>query len=358
MKKITGSQFVAMLVITRAFLSVTYGITENHINVGLSMLSIAVSIVVECALIIPPLAFANIYPNKDFIQVAFKKSKGLGWVLSVAYGCFFVFEASRQMGIFSYFLKIEFLEFLPSPILIIALGCVGLYGASLGIKPLSRSSFVGAFIFVIMFLVIIFGVTGEYDIYNIQLATPYPENTFRAFTKDVFDRIGRSDEIVALPFLLKFSQRNSAKVTYGYMGLKVFLMEIMVFYSALILGEYANTLSMPFYTLSTYAKTSVIERYDSIYMWVWTITAVIKVGILMYLGSVCLNHLTIFDKKISVLSTGLISIGLSAFLSFRKAYDSVFFQAPSTVVVILLSCIFPLGILIIEKRSEILRKDC
>lgn len=357
MKKITSSQFISVLFVTRAFLSVTYGVSENHINVVLSMLSIAVSVLVEGVLIIPPIVFANLYPDKDFLQLSYKKSKGLGNLLSVVYACFFIYEASRQMGIFSYFLKTEFLDFLPAPVLIIALGCVAVYGASLGLRTLSRTAFVGVCIFVVMFFVIVLGVTGEYEFYNIQMATPYSQSPFRAFFKDVFERIGRSDELVVLPFLLKFTKKNSTGAGFGYMGAKLVVMELMVFYSALILGEYANTLPMPFYTLSTYAKTSIIERYDSIYMWVWTISTIIKVGILVYFGSVCICGLKASLKSKSVGISGALAILLSTALSVSNNYDSVLFQAPSTVIVIALGSVVPFVVLIFAKRGEALRKE-
>lgn len=338
-KKISPTQLVVMLFVTRAFLSTTYGISENSLNVVLSMLSILVSTAVQVLLILPPLIFSVKYPEQDFLQHAFLKSKTLGVILSLSYGVYFLYVSCRNIEIFSYFLKNQFLDFLPTPVLIIALGAVAVYGAKMGIQALARTAAVGVFLFGILFIVIIFSVTGEIDIFNIQLATPVAENTARAFFKDVSDKIGRSDELVALPFLLGYTRNRKKRATISYIGIKLAVMEIMVFYSVMILGEYASNLSQPFYTLSTYAKTSVIERFDSIYMCVWTMGSVIKSAILIYLGAKCFENLRISRPY---LISGGVPIAVAVIFSALSRYDSVIFRSPATVVVILLSTVIPL----------------
>lgn len=349
MKKISPTQLIVLLFVTRAFLSTTYGVSQYRLNVVLSMLSALVAIALQLVLIIPPLVLTS-ESDKDFLRVAFERSKLMGYGLSLLYGGFFFFETVRLLGIFSYFLKNQFLDFLPVPLLIVALSLVGWYGSKCGIEGLARTAGVGVFIFIVMFFVIIFSVTGEMDIFNIQIATPVPENLFQAFWSDVFLKTAGSDELVALVFLLPYVRKNKTKATLSYMGIKLFVTEIMIFYSALILGDYAGGLSQPFYTLSTYAKTSVVERYDSIYMCVWTIGTVIKSAVLIHLLTKNLYSLRI--KYPSVFAWVLPTI-TAVLLAFFGMYDSFMFRVPSVICVIGLCGIIPLALIFTKRKKEV-----
>lgn len=339
MKKISSAQLVVLLFVTRAFLSMTYGVAENGINIVLCMISILVSTAVQVLMITPPLIACEKNPDKDFLQLAYLKSPNLGRILSVCYGAYFIFEACRNMGIFSYFLKNQFLDYLPVPILIIALVAASVYGAGMGLQAIARTSVAAVVLFVAIFLIIIFGVTGEYDFYNIQLATPVSLNPMASFIKDVSDKIGRSTELVAFVFLIPYVNRKKAASAFTYLGIKLVFMELIVFYSALILGEYAENLSLPFYTLSTYAKTSIVERYDSIYMGVWTVGSFVKTVLLMYLAGKCLENLGV---KFAKTAGGLIPTAIALILALLGKWDSVFFRSPSTIVVVILTSILPL----------------
>lgn len=351
MKKISSAQLITLLFVTRTFLSITYGVSENRINVLLSMLSILTSAVIQLVLVIPPLIFNRCYQGQHFLDVAFCRSKALGTALSLGYGLFFMFEAARNLGFFSYFLINEFSETVSAFAVILILGAVAIYGASLEISTLARTSAVAVFIFAVMFFVVIFGVTGNYDILNLQTATPIPKDTTRGFFKDVFDKIGRSDDLVALPFLLSHVNKNSEKGTYFYLFIKLLVMETMIVASALALGEFAFNLALPFYTLSTYAKTSIVERYDSIYMCVWTIDMVIKLSVLVYLAGVCLSKIRVRKPNIFA---GLIPTALALVLSFTDSFDSVFFKAPSVYVIIILASVLPLILsLSFNKKEEL-----
>ncbi len=356
MRKISPLQLFFTLFITRAFLSVTYGANENHLSVVLCMLSIMVSVGVQCLLVIPPILFAKSHPDKNFLTYAFEKSKTLGTVTACVYAGFFIYEISRQLGVFSYFIKTEFPEIMPAFLLIIILSAASLYGASRGICGICRASCVGGVIFLVLFFVIILGVTGKYDIYNIQTATPYPKNLPTAFFTDVFQKIGRSDELVCLPFLLSYTEKSHKKATFGYFATKFAVMEVTVFFSTLILGEYAIDLNLPFYTLSTYAKTSVIERYDSIYMLVWTISAVMKTAVLIYLAWVCLKNILPNHPKTSLFTAWVIPTVFATFLCLKNSYDSIFFRPPATIIVIILCSAVPLVLQILPDRREKSRK--
>ena len=339
MKKISPTQLICLLFVTRSFLTTTYGVSQYKLNVVLSMLSTLVATGLQLFLVIPPLVlFAN-HPDKDFLRVVFERSKGVGTGVALLYSAFFFFETVRLLGIFSYFLKNQFLDYLPVAVLIVALSGVAFYGARCGIQGIARTSAVAVFLFVVMLFVIIFSVTGEMDLFNIQMATPVARNIPKAFFGDVMLKTASSDELVALVFLLPYVRKNKTRATLSYMGVKLFVIEVMILYSALILGEYANGLAQPFFTLSTYAKSSIIERYDSIYMCVWTIDTVVKLGILIFLLSKTLCAVKI--RGASWVAWGLPTVTAVA-LAVLGMYDSAMFRAPSVVFAVMLGGVIPL----------------
>lgn len=339
MKKISPFQLVTLLFVTRAFLSVTYGVSLSGINLYLSLLSVLVSTAISLIMVIPPLICAAKYPDRDIIQVAFSKSRTAGILLSLGYGGFFLFEICRSMGTFSYFLTNQFFDFLPVWVLIGVLAAAAIYGAGCRIEALARTSAIAVIVFFAMFFVIIFSVTGEMDIFNLQAATPAPKNTAAAFFRDVSSKIAGSDELVALSFILPYVKRKSTQATLGYFGLKLSVMEIMAVYSALILGEYASGISQPFYTISTYAKTSIIERYDSLYMGVWALGTTVKCAVMIFIAASCLKNIGI---KRGISAAGIIPAVTAAVLAFFGMYDSVFFRAPNLWVVVFLASVIPL----------------
>ncbi|MBE6837066.1 MAG: hypothetical protein E7509_03600 [Ruminococcus sp.] len=349
MKKISPIQLITLLFVTRAFLTTTYGVSQYKLNVVLSLLSAMVAIALQLLLIIPPLVLTTNHPDKGFMRVVFERSKTAGTIVSVVYSAFFFFETVRLLGIFSYFLKNQFLDYLPAPVLIIALSGVGLYGVKCGIQGLARTAGVAVFLFVAMFFVIIFSVTGQMDIFNIQIATPAPQNTAKAFFGDIMLKTAGSDELVALVFFLPHVRKNKAKATFSYMGIKLFVTETMILYSALILGDYATGLSQPFYTLSTYAKTSVIERYDSIYMCIWTIGTVVKVAVLMFLLSKTLSCIRV--KKPDLVACALPTL-TAIILAMLGMYDSPMFRVPSVVFAIGLGGAIPLIFAFRSRKKE------
>ena len=81
-----------LLFVTRAFLSTTYGVSQYRLNVVLSMLSALVAIALQLVLIIPPLVLTS-ESDKDFLRVAFERSKSCMIVLSFTF-IFLLFKKS------------------------------------------------------------------------------------------------------------------------------------------------------------------------------------------------------------------------------------------------------------------------
>lgn len=353
MKKITVPQLIFLLFFTRGFLSITYETSQFRPDGLTVMLAAAVSVGIQTALIIPVIIVAKKYPDRDILQVLFQKSRTAGILLSLVYLGYFAFETVHVMGDFSYFLKNYFFKYYNEAVLIIALALAALHSSTLGFGATARASTISAAVFIFTLLVIVFAVTGEFDIYNLQHVYPDDDNTFRNLLREVYDSLGRSVEMTALVFLLPHVKSNKAGSSYGYLTVKLVFTELSALVVTAVLGNYARGLSMPFYTLSTYARTSVVERFDSIYMLVWTIAVFLKVVVLFYLGGICLKNVfpKLGQKTANAVAAAATAIPASA-LAVMNRWNSLFFRSPSGFATIILGSAIPLAVCLLRNRKK------
>lgn len=354
MKKISAAQLLFILFFLRGFLSITYESSRQQPNNVIIMLSLLLSLALQFLLVLPVVAAADKFPGKDILQLYFERSKTAGIIFSAVYLSYFVFEGINLLGAFSYFLKNYFFEYFSHPAIIAILAAAALYASVLGPQAIARAAAVTAVIFAGVLLIIIFGVTGEFDLYNLQYAVPKEKNLPMTLMREIYDSVGRSAELAALVFLLPRVEKQRKAGTFGYLAVKLAFVELTAFLITAVLGNYAKGLSMPFYTLTTYAKSSVIERYDSIYMLVWTIAVFIKASVLFYIGGLCLKN--IFPKlSRNAANTTVASVcaAAAAVLALLNKWDSLFFRTPSAFVIIALASALPLVTLFFKKRRDL-----
>ena len=352
MKKISAFQFVVLMFFARGFMSMTSASNTDLNSVSVMAATVLTSLA-QAVLVICPLVLSIRYPDRDMIQLAFGKSRILGVILSVVYGVFFVLAGVYSLGMFSFFIKNNFLEFFDEIIVILSIGAAALYAACLGIEACARTAAAAGVLFVLMFVIVIFSVTGEYELYNLQIATIADNGGLSAFLKESGDRLGRSAELVVMIFLLPHVKSQKACGAFSYVAVVFAFRELVIFVVTVILGDYAHRLSDPFYALSTYAKTSLVERFDSIYMVVWTLAVFIKISLIFFFGGKCVRN--IFPKIPETAAksvTAAATVLTAGTLSLLNRWGSSLFKGSSYLVIVVLSGIIPLAFCFVKDRKK------
>ncbi len=352
MKKITAPQLIFLLFFTRGFLSITYEASQFRPDGTTVMLSAAISVAIQFLLVLPVLAAAKKFPHRDIIQLSFERSAVAGKFISLLFLCYFAFETVHVLGNFSYFLKNHFFEAYHEAFLMAALAVTAFYAATLGFSAVARASSVSAVIFITALVVIVFAVTGEFDVYNLHMPIADEKELFGSVLREVGDSLGRSVELAALIFLLPHVENRRTAGLFSYLGIKLLFVEFSTLMITAVLGDYAKGLTLPLYTLSTYARSSVIERFDSVYMLVWTIAVFLKVALLLMLGGQCLKN--IFPKLNENISKGLVTAAAAATaisLAALDRWDSLLFRSPSAPASLILGFLIPLAVLLFCRRK-------
>lgn len=354
MRKISSTQFVAMLITCRLFVTMTYSPVGSENNL-LAILAIALSSVVQSLMIIIPLLLYRITPQMNVVENGYCISKPLGYLYSLVYGLYTMWIGISVLVNFSLFMKLAFPVFHSEISIVISLAAVGLYAACLGIQPTGRSSVLVMILFVAMIVAVVLGASGKIKPNELHLAT---ENLPKMFASDTFEEIGRNAELCAVAFLLPHLRKNQTAATYSYLAVKLVAVTFIVFLYTSILGNYAYTAKLPFYHLSSYSKTTVIERFGALFLILWTMAAVIKLALFIYISGTCLKFSfpAMSSVKAKLIVTVIATFTAMAFLTLNL-WDVVQNMLFETISIIVLVGIIPLITLIIqfvrkEKKHE------
>lgn len=72
------------------------------------------------------------------------------------------------------------------------------------------------------------------------------------------------------------------------------LVEIVLGFITMILGDYTLLAKLPFFALAAFSRTAIIERYDAAVMGVWVMLSVYKLGVYFHCSGRCLRY--VFPK--------------------------------------------------------------
>ncbi len=286
MKKITAAQFISLMILSRLFVTMTYTPVGNE-NPLITIFGGLIATIVQLLLIIPPLILIRRYPDKNIITVAYCISRPLGVLVGTAYGLFFSLSAVKVLCDFSHFVGFAFpvFSFKIAVILSMAIACG--YIATLGIKPLARTGVIVLFLFILMLSIVILGSHGELDSTNLTL---YSDGTLTRILRSAMQFLGRGTSLVLACFLLPNLQSKKATTLISFVSLKYIGVALIIYLYTAILGSYATTAQLPFFHLSSYSDTSIIARFDSVFLIVWTMTGVCHLSALIWAVSVITSY--------------------------------------------------------------------
>lgn len=349
MKKISYGQLLLLLFVTRIVRTMTYNpfLLASPYQI---IIEIAVSVLIQAVLVIPFVYIYNKFQGEDIISLGFSRNKAVGITLCTVYSAYFIVVALRLIKYFSLFMSTGFPVINSSKAIAVCLILVAGYGAFQGIESLGRSASIVFAFFCFMILIIILTTQGSFDLYNLSI--PEPDNP-TGFTGFLLKELGSNSELVTVALILPKIKDGFRKAIYGFLTLKLLVIEFAVFLSVTVLGAYIRVTELPFFKVGALSKTQYIERFDAVYMVVWTLCAVIGLGLFIYSASQGLE--SVFRKtgrkKLSLYISGFVILVTIIFRASQSNADMWADKWLSAVLVCLLTFVIPIVMILINGRK-------
>lgn len=355
-------QLLLLLFMCRVFTLMTFvPFARDGEGLTLRLTAAAVSTAVQAVLLIPVVML-----KKSATEVIIQKNKPCGIIAAALYLLFFLFVTANSLLHFQSFLSARFFPYADSLVWIGVILIVCVYCAFLGTEALGRSAVLLFWIFVLSLAAMAISSAKGADSANLYFE---PLNAGGLFSA-VLDDLSRSGEICAAVFLagrVRPQEQNRSTERsrpdgksgcglrcgiYGLLASKLVLAETVMLLVAAVLGDFALLSDYPFLALGTFGGERFIQRADSLYLIVWTITAVLNVSLFLHIAAGLFGE--VFPKmKFRTAVPALIVFGLLPLVTTAGRYFSQLYSAVcSGWAVILLAGIIPLIALIALKISN------
>ncbi|MBQ9375907.1 MAG: GerAB/ArcD/ProY family transporter [Ruminococcus sp.] len=350
MKKISSYQFIALLLCCKLFNIMTY-IPAKTDNGTLVLITLVVTTIIEGVLLIPAIVFYNRHDGKGLLTFASSKSRALGLTLSLLFLLLCLWTIIQTLGDLTFFLQYCFSDTYSAWSVVIVTLAATLYVSQTGLSAVARATSIIVIITLLALAFIFTGFKHHIDFYELNLAVRNP--AFEVL-KSSPKFIASSKELALFVILLGALKSKPAKTAFLYLGVKLFVSLISALTSIIVLGDFIYLSKLPFFTLSAYSQTTIVEHYEAISMMLWTLCALVKLSVFTISAGHCIHH--IFPKAHSVLSYGVIlvlagSVTLPIILDER--WESI--AAPNTEAIITATLItfVPLCLLLFKRRQNV-----
>ncbi len=348
---ISAYQLICLLLVGRLFIMMTYSPAGGD-NTLITILGGLITNAALAVVMIFPLLLLKKFPDKNAVQLGYCASKPLGIMLSVIYTAFLAWAAVKTMCDFSQFITFAFPIFTAKRVIVVFMAATALYISTLGLEPIARSAAVVTGLFVVMLITVLLGTSGEIDVHNLNISIKDP---LGGIIKSSLGSFARNSELIVACLLLPKLRSKQCGAVYGYITIKYIVVGSIAFLCSAILGNFAYSSPLPFFHLSSYSNTSVIARFDSLFLILWTFCAVTKLSLCIYLAGECIKCISPkikpFYATLPVTAASLIcSVFIIMYYDITKAENVYIWSA----VIIILAAVIPALLLILpkEKRSR------
>lgn len=342
-QKIGWGQFLLLLFMCRVFTLMTFvPFAANGDNLTLQMTAAVISTVIQAVLLIPIVLL-----KKSVTQTALAKNRFCGIIIAAVYLLFFLFYTVNSLLHFQKFLSVRFFNDSGNIIMLAVLLAVCVYCACLGVEALGRSGVLLFWLFIAALIIMVLYSAQDFDMTNLIFGRIRENDIFTA----VMDDIARNGEICAAAFLAKHVREKLRCGVYGLLASKLILIEAVTLLITAVLGNFARLTDYPFLTVGTFGGTGFIQRGDSFFLIVWTITAVINISLFLHISAGLMAE--VFPKiKFSTSIAAVIVFAAAAVLTLTGAeLSEKGFTLLSGCSIILLTGVIPLILYMICKKA-------
>ncbi|MDR0821158.1 MAG: GerAB/ArcD/ProY family transporter [Oscillospiraceae bacterium] len=340
--KISVYQLAALLILTRLF-SETMNFTGNAGEY--SMQRFAVIVVTYCILAVATLpAFFVMKKARDagikdgFFRIIMSKNKVWGWILFALVAFQLSLWALYGVSGLEFMVTNTILESAEPALVILLFMIAAIYGFSKGINAVARFGppmFAAYLIGLVTVCIALF--------HQMDFTLLYPtliEND--SFFSDICAEIIKNNEMLIFLILEPRIDKHPWRTPFVTLPITLVIKLVISAVTMTVFGPYLNKLSFPLFSIASLADIVVFERLDGIDIAIWTVSAIVKLILVL----ICIREfgeMLVGIRKAKIIAYGVaIVIGVSAvvnnlsghkLLSFDFTVESLIFS--SFVMVIL-----------------------
>jgi len=349
--KISSSQLIIMLVISRMFSMFTYKPTGYNISATAAAIAVAISVVINILIFTPTLMLLKKYEGRNVSDCAYLNFGSMGKIysfLTLVICLFLSIECLTQFEIF----MTSTIYMTASPVFfIIPMMLVVVYICRLGIESMARMA---NFVFGgLLFTVIAIAIAVAPEI-NTVWAESVSSKDVSGFFEFLAENVCNTTEIIPFMLLASNTKGNLKKGTVWFCVIIGVLFQLISFLSFTVLGNYRETVMFPFYTVAAMAESTLTERFNSAYTVLWVFMAAVKLCVYLLVAAKSLREFFLYkNDTVPLFISGSIVVFITLFTTQKITYvNAMYHFILSGIPIILLALVYPIAILIAQKSRE------
>lgn len=348
MRKISSYQFISILLCCKLFSIMTY-IPDKDDNAAVILITIVITTIIQAILVIPAIAFYNKNNGEGILSFANSKSRILSVTISILFLLLCLWAIIESTGDLAFFLQYCFSDTYASWAVIIVIAAATFYVAHTGISTLARMTGIIVVVTLIGLALTLTGFEHHMNFVELNIAVRDPIRDVIKTTPKFF---AASQELVAFVILLDALRCKPAKTIYSYLGFKLIITLLSAMTIIIVLGDFVYLAKFPFFTLSSYLQTKIIEHYGALFMIFWTLCALVKLTIFTICAQHCIHQ--IFPKLNPLVGEGISLFVASAItlpIILKETWEAIAAPRLESILIAFLLAVIPLILLFLKKRK-------
>jgi hypothetical protein len=311
-----------------------------------------ISTCIQAVILLPAVIFGRTFENDNPCTLAFSEGRLFGGWITLHYLFFFLLSAFMLIGNFAYFADCFFAGYIPRVMAVICCTAAAVYIGQMNISVIGKTAVFGVTGFVLLSVLAVTGSFKGFTLVNFHLAQ---ENLSSSVLSAVKSEFVRNSNLAALVFLMPDlkDKYKSGKTLWLYLVIKIIIIELAAALAVIILGDFAQSTPIPFFSLTAYAHTQIVERYDAGFMFVWVIIGLTELSVYLHCAARCIGFL--FPKSEGfhqILWAAAIPAVVALAVLIPHKWESLAFGERGVWQVLVPAVILPLAVLIICYKSR------
>lgn len=347
MKKINSVQLIAILLCSRVFSLMTY-FPYNYSNPLIYMTGMAISTILQGLVVLPAVIFCQREYNDNPCTLVSSRNRTWGIIFTLLYLGWFIYASFYTIGDFGYYMDYYFTGNVPRIMSVACLIPAAIYVGQMKIGIIGKTAVYAGAGFLLLTIIVLGGSMKDLHLFNFHLAE---ENVNSVLWQSIKAEFQRSESLITFAFLMPQYNRSSekgtekrspAKVIWIYLAAKLVLLELIIFFITVILGDFSAVTKQPFFSLVSYSHTEIIERYDALFLFVWVIITVVKLAVYIYCCTKCIS---IICPKATHFASSAVSAVIPAaaalFMLIPHKWEKLVHTGRSAAAIIALTAVLP-----------------
>ncbi len=348
MNTISPLQLGVLALCARCFSMMTYFPYTGR-NTLVFMAALVISCALQGLMLIPAVVLCK-REGCGLCEAAARRSVTLAKAAALLFLAYFLWDIFATVGTFAYFTDQYFSDQISRIPAVICAGTAALYLATMRSGVLGKCAGIVFVLFIAFFVILFLSAADAPDMSNFHLAQ---RDLPKTLMNDVGGEFVRNRELVMLVFLLGDVKGSCTKAAYSYLVMKLVILETVMGFAALVLGELAQQTDMPVFYLSCYSNSSLIERYDAGFMSVWTMLAVLRLAALVHCAGRCVK--VMFPKltgNSSTIAAGVLPAVAAAALLLKRRWKTVAYLREPAVLIAVTAAVIPCVVYLLVKGRK------